>query len=240
MASTDALFDRYYYDRPDFQNGQDRFFDLVERAVPADGRILEIGAGPENARTKRWAQMGAVTGVDISDEVFDNPDLVHAERFDGLRLPFPDATFDACVSVYVLEHVEHPEAHFREVHRVLKPGGVYAFWTPNLYHYVSAGSNILPHSVHLMIANPLRGRSEDEHDPYPTFYRANTLGRLARLSADARLGVETLDHVEFEPAYGRAHPALFWPMMAYERTVNRFDALAGFRANLQGVVRKAR
>lgn len=240
MASTDALFERYYYDRPDFRNGQDRFYDLVERSVPAGGEILEIGAGPENARTKRWAAIGPVTGVDISDEVFDNPDLARAERFDGLRLPFADDSFDACVSVYVLEHVEHPEAHFREIARVLKPGGVYAFWTPNLYHYVSAGSNLLPHSVHLMIANPMRGRDEEEHDPYPTFYRANTGGQIERLCHASGLEVVAMHHIEPEPSYGRAHPALFWPMMAYERLVNRFGALSGLRANLQGLVRVPR
>lgn len=237
MAATDLLFDQYYYRRPDFINGRERFFDLVKEAVPQGGEILEVGAGPENARTEFFATLGTVTGVDISEEVFDNPHLTAAHQFDGLRLPFADDTFDACVSVYVLEHVEHPEAHFQEIARVLKPGGVYAFWTPNLYHYVSAGSNILPHSAHLALANKLRGRGDDAHDPYPTFYRANTEGQLRALAASSGLRLERLLHVESEPSYGRAHAALFYPMMVYERLVNRFEALRGFRANYQGVLR---
>ena len=237
MPSADALFDRYYYDRPDFRNGQDRFFDLVRDATPAGGSILEIGAGPKNVRSEYFASLGPVTGVDISDEVFDNPDLEAAHQFDGLEMPFPDNSFDTCVSVYVLEHVEDAEAHFREVSRVLKPGGAYCFWTPNLKHYVSLASNALPHSAHLALANRLRGRSEDEHDPYPTFYHANTNGRLRKLARQVGMTVDRLEMIESEPSYGRAHPALFYPMMAYERLVNGFDALRGLRANFQGVFR---
>jgi len=46
-------------------------------------------------------------------------------------LPFHDASLDAVYSHHVLEHLPDQGVHFREVHRVLKPGGVYRVGGPN-------------------------------------------------------------------------------------------------------------
>ena len=157
---------------------------------------------------------------------------------DAQQLPFEDASFSGCVSNYVLEHVEDAEAHFREVARVLRRGGAYLFRTPNRWHYVAVGSGMLPHFMHVRMANRLRKLSEDAHEPWKTFYRANSGGRLRGLAREAGLGVSELRAIEPEPSYGAAHAALFYPMMAYERTVNSLAALEGLRANFLGVFRK--
>jgi SAM-dependent methyltransferase len=43
------------------------------------------------------------------------------------QLPFDDGEFDAVVSNYVVHHLARPEVVFREISRVLKPGGRFAF-----------------------------------------------------------------------------------------------------------------
>lgn len=50
---------------------------------------------------------------------------------DMTRSSLPDAAFDAVVAVEVLEHVEDDATFLREVHRVLKPGGIFLMTTPN-------------------------------------------------------------------------------------------------------------
>ena len=45
--------------------------------------------------------------------------------------------------------------------------------------------------------------------------------------------------IEPEPAYGRAHPLLFYPMMAYERVVNLSDTLSGLRITILLATRKS-
>ncbi len=50
---------------------------------------------------------------------------------DMTRSTLPVEAFDCVVSVEVLEHVEEDEAFVREVHRVLKPGGIFLMTTPN-------------------------------------------------------------------------------------------------------------
>lgn len=46
-------------------------------------------------------------------------------------LPFPDNSVDAIYSHHMIEHLPDIEAHFRDAHRVLKPGGVYRAGGPN-------------------------------------------------------------------------------------------------------------
>lgn len=46
-------------------------------------------------------------------------------------LPFPDASVDVIYSHHVIEHLPDLFVHFREMHRVLKPGGVFRVGGPN-------------------------------------------------------------------------------------------------------------
>lgn len=235
---TQALFEKYYYSRPDFEGGTRPFYRLCKEQIPSGANILEIGSGPSNSCSKLLSEIGQVTGLDVDPEVRSNQWLSQAFVFDGRRMPFEDASFDACVSNFVLEHVSHPQEHFMEVARVLRPGGVYCLRTPNLFHYVSMGAHLMPHSVHLMFANKLRRLADDAHDPYPTYYRSNTRGRLRELCSASGMKKPEIRLLEPEPSYGRAHPLLFYPMMAYERLVNQSDLLSGFRITILLATRK--
>lgn len=104
---------------------------------PADSlpgrRVLEVGAGA--AQCARWlATQGAhPVAVDLSGR-----QLAHARRLgaEGLllvqaeagRLPFAADSFDlACSSYGAVPFVADPLRVFREVHRVLRPGGRWVF-----------------------------------------------------------------------------------------------------------------
>jgi SAM-dependent methyltransferase len=235
--STSALFDRYYFSRADYVSGTARFHDLVRAFAPPKPFILEVGAGPSNTTSDFLSSLGCVHGIDLDPAVKHNRALSSAMIFDGVRFPFASGVFDLCVSNYVLEHVTNTKTHFGEVFRVLKPGGRFLFRTPNIWHYVTICSRVLPHSFHLRLANRLRSISEG-HDPYPTKYRANSKKAIARLASEAGLRIQELQMIEAEPSYGKSSPLLFFPMMAYERAVNRFQILSAFRANILGALTK--
>ncbi|MEV7415032.1 class I SAM-dependent methyltransferase [Streptomyces sp. NPDC089919] len=95
--------------------------------------VLEIGAGA--AQCSRWlaAQGARPVALDLSHR-----QLQHALRIDGGAvplveadagaLPFRDGSFDLACSAYgAVPFVADPVAVFREVHRVLRPGGRWVF-----------------------------------------------------------------------------------------------------------------
>ena len=49
---------------------------------------------------------------------------------DVMRLTYPDASFDLCTSTEVFEHVADDRRGFREMCRVLRPGGRFVFTVP--------------------------------------------------------------------------------------------------------------
>lgn len=236
-APTDHLFAKYYYAHPDFVDGTKAFHRLCGDTLVHGSTILEIGAGPANSTSAFLATIGRVVGLDVSNEVMTNASLASAHAYDGTTFPFESDSFAACASNYVLEHIDDPARHFMEVARVLKPDGVYCFRTPNVWHYVGFVSKCLPHTLHLALANRLRGLP-DARDPYPTFYRSNTRAAIGRLARSAGLSVVALPTTEAEPWYGRSHALLFYPMMLYERFVNSSARFEGLRSNILGVLQK--
>lgn len=83
--------------------------DLFERH--ADGLVLDVGAG------RRPAYFEHVVNFEIY------PFLTTDVRGVAEDLPFVDESFDAVVSIAVLEHVRDPFRAAAEIVRVLKPGG---------------------------------------------------------------------------------------------------------------------
>lgn len=237
MTSTIQLFARYYSRDNGFVDGTTEFHGIIRRYCPAPAAILEIGAGPGNPTSDFLSTLGALDGVDVSADVLQNRALRAGHVFDGRKFPFRDRTYDLCVSNYVLEHVQDVSVHFGEIVRVLKPHGAYVFRTPNLWHYVTAVSHLLPDSLHQVFSPKLR---TIKVETCPTFYRANRARKLRALCRNANLA-PLLRMVEKEPSYGRLSTIAFYPMMIYERVVNRFSYLSGFRANIFGVaIRSAR
>jgi len=111
----------------------DRFCGLYRPLLDLDPErrlsILEVGCGPGAlaGALRRWYPMAAITGLD-RDSAFirfagaQEPGITFVEG-DATALPFPDASFDVCISYTVSEHIPAAD-FFGEQRRVLAPGGV--------------------------------------------------------------------------------------------------------------------
>jgi SAM-dependent methyltransferase len=238
MTWQERYIARFYSPHRGWVDGTTEFHALCKATIPHGGKILEIGAGPSNATSRYLSTLGELHGLDPDPDASRNDALASASLLTSDRFPFADESFDACVSNYVLEHVADPRAHLREVKRVLLPGGAYVVRTPNRYHYVALVASATPHWLHELVANRLRNRGAEAHDPYPTFYALNTETAFRRQSTEIGLRVEALRLVEKEPSYGMSSRALFLPLMAYERLVNATELAKNLRSNIFAVLRK--
>jgi SAM-dependent methyltransferase len=115
--------------------------DLLERLGPmlsaGPARILDVGTGTGTlglGAVERWPQV-TVDGIDASTEMAAAAEAQRDRRLkpdDGARfrvtvapadeLPFPDATFDAAISSFVLQLVPNRHRALREIRRTLRPG----------------------------------------------------------------------------------------------------------------------
>lgn len=100
--------------------------------VPEEGRALDVGSGTGSlsaALAKRKDRI-RITGIDPSKEYvgYANarnpaPDRISFQIGDAQQLQFPDATFDASLSLLVFNFIPDPMKALREVRRTTKPGG---------------------------------------------------------------------------------------------------------------------
>jgi SAM-dependent methyltransferase len=235
----DAYLEKYYFSIPGMLDPAEQWLDLVREFVPHGARILEIGGGPVEWTTGVMRERAReIVGIDVDPVVRANRHLDEAIVYGGGSFPLTSARFDVAISRWVNEHLADPEQHFREVERVLAPGGVYIFRTVNLYHYVTMVARVTPHWIQVPLARWLRRMPPDEHDPYPTCYRANTRRRIASLCERARLAPILLRVSEPYPSYGMSSKALFHVFMRYERLVNSSKRYEGLRHVIDGVARK--
>ncbi len=97
--------------------------------LPAGGSALDVacGSGKLTAELNRAAAGGVVIGLDFSGRMLEVASAAEPApsyvRGDGLRLPFPDGTFDAVTVAFGLRNYADPQRGLCEMHRVLRPGG---------------------------------------------------------------------------------------------------------------------
>jgi SAM-dependent methyltransferase len=203
------------------------FDEVVRRYLEPAAVVLDAGAGRGlRYRYDYNSNVARVVGVDVDPGLRHNPNVDGRVLGDLAALPFADSTFDLVFSKYVFEHLDRPRRTFRELRRVMKPGGHLVFHTPNLHHYVAWGAMLTPQRFHVWF-NGKRGC--DSSDIFPTRYRANDRKTIQRLAADAGFRVAHLQLIEPKPDYLLFHSLAYKAGSAYERLVNSSERLADLR-----------
>jgi len=97
--------------------------------LPREGKILEAGAG-----RGRWVFYLRRLGYDVLGMELARTEIAAAKAFDPrvpiehgnvLRTGYPDGSFEAVISLGVMEHFEDgPQAALAEVRRILRTGGL--------------------------------------------------------------------------------------------------------------------
>lgn len=95
--------------------------------LPA-GKVLDLGCGV--GHSFQLLAPRETVGVDLDADALAGQDRETVVA-DMRSLPFGDSSFAGVLSVQSLEHVPDPERALAEAQRVLQPGGVAVFVTPN-------------------------------------------------------------------------------------------------------------
>lgn len=114
-----------------------RLFKAYVAAEPhIRGNVLEIGCGEGRGIPvilPRAAQYTAVDKIESALAVLRKK--YPKGEFISMNIPplqgLPDATYDTVLSFQVIEHIDDDLGYLREIHRVMKPGGVALITTPN-------------------------------------------------------------------------------------------------------------
>ena len=114
-----------------------RYYAALARryAPPGGGKLLELGCGLGHLLGLLQNDFECV-GIDIAEYSIEQLKL-NAPRAAGIVMSaddlsrFSDGEFCALVALHLVEHLPNPADAIRQAHRVLKPGGLFLFATPN-------------------------------------------------------------------------------------------------------------
>ena len=124
-----------------YETGRSDWTEFMERwrryGVERDS-CVEIGCGAGRLTRHIARDFGEVHGLDVAEGMINYarqhmPSNVRLHVTDGVSLPVPDASVTGVFSVIVFLHfdrIEYAAAYFREMARVLKPGGTIMIQLP--------------------------------------------------------------------------------------------------------------
>ncbi|QHE85918.1 class I SAM-dependent methyltransferase [Hydrogenophaga sp. BPS33] len=203
------------------------FEKLAEVHLPPGGVLLDAGCGRTAPVLRKYSDIATrLIGVDLVDPR-DVAAGIEYHQADLANLPVEDASVDLIISRSVFEHLVDPVSVYREMHRVLKPGGKLIFLTANIWDYGTAIARIVPNRFHARIVNKVEGRAEE--DTFPTAYKTNSRSAVDRLAQGAGFRVHSFDYLNQYPNYFMFNAALFLVGVAYERVTSAVPVLKYLR-----------
>lgn len=246
MISRGHLLKFYWNTRgriaPALRHAQDFYEETLKEAVRADTVWLDLGCGhqilpewrfSEEEKLTRTCKM--VVGVD-----FDMPSLLRHRSIrmrvhSGIEnLPFSDATFDLVTANMVVEHLDDPEKQFKEISRVLKPGGLFIFHTPNANGYFARLRRFVPTPINNALVSLLDGRQSA--DVFPVHYKANTSSRIEGLAKSAQLEVVKQRMLNTDAVFSVVPPLMIVELLWLRALMS--NNLRSLRTNILATLRK--
>lgn len=194
---------------------------IRELAPQLRGDYLDLGSGNGELIDRVMREFPVKPrACDYRDDLMTLKDVrVDVANLNLDPLPYPDASFDLITCTEVIEHLEHYRSALREMHRVLRPGGVCIISTPNVLNLRSRLRYLFFGFFNLF--GPLRFGDDRHHsthghiNPVAYFYLAHALAAAG--FHEISVSVDKLQRGSWLPF------ALLWlPLWIYEwRTLRR-------------------
>jgi ubiquinone/menaquinone biosynthesis C-methylase UbiE len=221
---------------PGLRYSQYNYRDVLDERVAPKCDWLDLGCGHQmfapwmkNEERDLAARSRRFIGIDRDMEGLRANAVIHHAVFgDAGALPFKSEDFDLVTANMVIEHVEDPAAVLGSVQRVLRPGGLFIFHTPNRNCVVMTMARVVPQFLKNWLALVLEGR--EEKDVFPTHYAMNDAESISRYAGSCGFVVKEIRSVSTS-AMTALMPPLCVIELIYLRILER-PAFAGLRSNL--------
>ena len=200
------LRERFRAEHPGWRPATEVYADFVRDYLRPESIVLDLGCGRGGLVEQLDHPLRQVVGLDpdwlslkehrLASHQPPFPRTAGVSRY----LPFAGSSFDLVFASWLLEHLEQPAADFSEISRVLRPGGVLIFITPNRRHPLSGLNLTLSRfdSLQDRFVPRIYGRSPA--DAFPAYYRANTEADLGHLAQQSKMRLVELEAIP-DPTY---------------------------------------
>lgn len=200
--------------------------DVVKKFVAdyglANKKVLDVGSG----RGYLQDLVDDYTGLDLSASAARN----YHKRFvvgSATNMPFADNSFDAAWTVWVMEHIPEPERAFREMRRVVKPGGLlmlYVAWS--CVPWAAEGFEVRPYSDFNLRGKLVKASIPVRRSPYFIVFHRQPTRLLRWAHFQARGANEHLHFRRLDPNYD-----IYWQADSDAAvSLDGFEAYLWFRA----------
>ncbi len=165
------IYNQNYFSGQDsffYQLGYDRwfqklYFQLLFQPIKAyiknlkEAKVLDIGCA-YGIMLQKFPKHFEKYGIDISQFAIEKakqrlPDATLKVTGAEEKFPFQDNFFDIIICNDVIEHIEKPDLLLKNIHQVLKPGGILYINTPNLNwvrRKIFAKADVMEHHISLL------------------------------------------------------------------------------------------
>ncbi len=133
IFTTEITSDNLLSDNPIHQ----RLYKAYVAALPyIKGDVLEVGCGEGRGLDLIIPKASSFTAVDKIESALTKLRVKYPDgKFLSMNIPplaqLADNSYDVLVTFQVIEHIENDALFLKELHRVLKPGGIALVTTPN-------------------------------------------------------------------------------------------------------------
>jgi len=147
-----------------------------------DDRLLEIGCSRGFLTQRVREELSpSTTGVDLNPEAIANACVDGLSVMDAQALAYEDESFDKIYSFHCIEHIPDLPGAFREMSRVLKPGGRILLVYPA---EPIRGLYVVPTAI-ILFGNALRAREIHLHKLWPAKIERMLAGTSLEVTASA-------------------------------------------------------
>ena len=227
---------------PNVKYAQTVYEEYLVKIIEKDSVWLDLGCGRRLLPEWRSAQekilinqCKVLVGYDGDiNSLKDNDSIKMKIMGDIDSLPVRNEVFDIVSANMVLEHLKCPDNAFREIKRILKPGGIFIFHTPNRKGYVNILGNMIPNVFRNTLIVFLEGRTEK--DIFKTYYEINTIQKIEKIAFSTGLNI-----VELKMITSTAASAMLLPLSIIELIWIRilsFERFTKYRTNIIGIMEK--